>query len=322
MTFTRPGINGILGRMVYETGYQAHQEHAPTALSYSIRQFEGPLDLLLHLVQQAQVNLYDIPIGEITDQFLSYLDSAEDFNLDDLTEFYAMAAHLIYIKSKMLLPVDDDEQDDDEFFELRDELVHQLLEYQKYKQYTALLSDTDQNRDLFIQRRKSQFMLPFEDQALWQDVNVWDLLKTFSTLLRSITPEQVFNVYEEVTTKQKLALMAELFETYEEISFGDLVIHRDSPMDIICAFLAILEAVKFRMISIHQHALFGDIVIRKEQDFTADILDDEDFGEEEPMTSFMQQDNLRVEPFTEPQPSLYDDGEDDEIIELDNEDES
>jgi segregation and condensation protein A len=308
--------------MVYETGYQAHQEHAPTALSYSIRQFEGPLDLLLHLVQQAQVNLYDIPIGEITDQFLSYLDSAEDFNLDDLTEFYAMAAHLIYIKSKMLLPVDDDEQDDDEFFELRDELVHQLLEYQKYKQYTALLSDTDQNRDLFIQRRKSQFMLPFEDQALWQDVNVWDLLKTFSTLLRSITPEQVFNVYEEVTTKQKLALMAELFETYEEISFGDLVIHRDSPMDIICAFLAILEAVKFRMISIHQHALFGDIVIRKEQDFTADILDDEDFGEEEPMTSFMQQDNLRVEPFTEPQPSLYDDGEDDEIIELDNEDES
>jgi segregation and condensation protein A len=88
--------------MVYETGYQAHQEHAPTALSYSIRQFEGPLDLLLHLVQQAQVNLYDIPIGEITDQFLSYLDSAEDFDLDDLTEFYAMAAHLIYLKSKML----------------------------------------------------------------------------------------------------------------------------------------------------------------------------------------------------------------------------
>jgi segregation and condensation protein A len=307
--------------MVYETGYQAHQEHAPTALSYSIRQFEGPLDLLLHLVQQAQVNLYDIPIGEITDQFLSYLDSAEDFDLDDLTEFYAMAAHLIYLKSKMLLPVDEEHQDDDEFFELRDELVHRLLEYQKYKQYTALLSDTDQNRDLFIQRRKSQFMLPFEDQALWQDVNVWDLLKTFSNLLRSISFEQVFNVYEEVTTKQKLALMAELFESYEEISFGDLVIHRDSPMDIICAFLAILEAVKFRMISIHQHALFGDIVIRKEEDFSAENLEEEDFGEDETITSFLQQDEMIPHPVSHVEPLFSDDGDDDEIIILDDEDE-
>jgi segregation and condensation protein A len=160
-------------------------------------------------------------------------------------------------------------------------------------------------------------MLPFEDQDLWNDVNVWDLLKTFSSLLQSITPEQVFNVYEEVTTKQKLTLMAELFETRDDISFLDIVVHRDSPMDIICAFLAILEAVKFSMITIHQHVLFGDIVIRKKQDFDPDVIDDEDFGDEEPYESFLMPSNpLGQHSEKMEHPSFSYDDTDDEIIDL------
>ncbi len=291
------------------------------ALSYSIRQFEGPLDLLLHLVQKAQVNIYDIPVAQITDQFLAYLDIANSLDLDDLTEFYAMAAHLIYLKSKMLLPGDDGLEEDEEFLEMRTELVERLLEYQKFKRYTALLADSNQSGELFIQRKKSQFMLPFEDQDLWNDINVWDLLKTFSTLLRSITPEQVFNVYEEVTTKQKLAIMAELFETRDEISFIDIVVRKESPMDIICAFLAILEAVKYSMISIHQHALFGDIVIRKRDDFNADVLEDEEYGDEEPFQAFIQVPSHRATPSFGQKETLYADDDDDEIINLTEEDE-
>jgi segregation and condensation protein A len=273
--------------------------------------------LLLHLIQKAQVNIYDIPIAEITDQFLAYLDMASKLDLDDLTDFYAMAAHLIYLKSKMLLPNDDGFDEDDEFSEMRTELVERLLEYQKFKRYTALLVDSNQSGDLFIQRKKSQFMLPFEDQALWNDINVWDLLKTFSSLLRSITPQQVFNVYEEVTTKQKLSLMVELFEQREEISFLDLVVHRESPMDVICAFLAILEAVKFSMISIHQHALFGDIVIRKKDGFDSETFEDEDYGDEEPFESFIQQ-TSQIQPDVrmEHRNTLYDEDDDDEIIDL------
>lgn len=280
--------------MVQETGYVANDEHSLFALSYSIRHFEGPLDLLLHLVQKAQVNIYDIPVAEITDQFLAYLDMARSLNLDDLTDFYAMAAHLIYLKSKMLLPQSDALDEDDEFFEMRTELVERLLEYQKFKRYTALLADSNQSGELFIQRRKSQFMLPFQDQDLWNDVTVWDLLQTFSSLLHSITPEQVFNVYEEVTTKQKITLMAELFESREEISFIDIVVRKESPMDIICAFLALLEAVKFSMITIQQHALFGDIVIRKKDDFNALMIDEADFGDEEPFESFITPKNETV----------------------------
>ncbi|WP_422480638.1 segregation and condensation protein A [Pleomorphochaeta sp. DL1XJH-081] len=303
--------------MVKEAGLVGQGDRHPSTLSYSIRQFEGPLDLLLHLIQKAQVNIYDIPIAEITDQFLAYLDMASKLDLDDLTDFYAMAAHLIYLKSKMLLPNDDGFDEDDEFSEMRTELVERLLEYQKFKRYTALLVDSNQSGDLFIQRKKSQFMLPFEDQALWNDINVWDLLKTFSSLLRSITPQQVFNVYEEVTTKQKLSLMVELFEQREEISFLDLVVHRESPMDVICAFLAILEAVKFSMISIHQHALFGDIVIRKKDGFDSETFEDEDYGDEEPFESFIQQ-TSQIQPDVrmEHRNTLYDEDDDDEIIDL------
>lgn len=281
------------------------------------------MDLLLHLIQKAQINIYDIPIAEITDQFLRYLDLAGKPDLDDLTDFYAMAAHLIYMKSRMLIPTGDDDGEDDEFTEMRSELVERLLEYQKFKRYSALLADSSQGGELFIQRKKSQFMLPFDDQDLWNGITVWDLLQTFSSMLRSITPEQVFNVYEEVTTKQKLTLMNELFEQFDEISFLDIVVRKDSAMDVICAFLAILEAVKFSMITIHQHALFGDIVIRRKEGFDLSAIDDEDYGEEEPFESF-----LAVEPAAKHELAridhgdlLLDDGEDDdEIIELGDDD--
>ena len=250
-----------------ETDHRSH-------LSYTLDQFEGPLDLLLFLIQKAQINIYDIPISQITDQFIGYLDVAAKPDLDDLTDFYLMAAHLLLIKSRMLLPrssiLDDDELLDDP----RSELVERLLEYQKYKRYSALLADSSRQSELFIQRKKAQFMLPFDDSDLWNEISVWDLLKTFTSLLRSITTEQVFNVYEEVTTKQKITLMYELFEEKEELSFLDIAGNPESRLDVICAFLAILEAVKFHMVIIVQHQLFGDILIRKREDFQIEDYDE------------------------------------------------
>lgn len=272
------------------------EQNGQFALSFSIRHFEGPLDLLLHLIQKSQINIYDIPISEITDQFLRYLELASKLDLNDLTEFYSMAAHLIYMKSRMLIPSDIDDEEDFEFNELRSELVERLLDYQKFKRYTALLSESSQGGELFIQRRKSQFMLPFEDQQLWSDIGVSDLLKTFSTLLRSITSEHVFNVYEEVTTKQKLTLMAELFEVHKEITFLDIVDESDSPLHIICAFLAILEAVKYSMITIYQHQLFGDIVIRPKEEFDiAKIEEGEKVEEKRPHELFFDERERQLE---------------------------
>ena len=293
-----------------ETDHRSH-------LSYTLDQFEGPLDLLLYLIQKAQINIYDIPIAQITDQFIGYLNLAEKPDLDELADFYLMAAHLLLIKSRMLLPRSSILDDDEELDDPRSELVERLLEYQKYKRYSTLLSDSNRQGELFIQRKKAQFMLPFDDSDLWNEISVWDLLKTFTSLLRSITTEQVFNVYEEVTTKQKITLMYELFEKQDELSFFDIVANPESRLDVICAFLAILEAVKFHMVVIIQHQLFGDILIRKREDFQ--IEDYDEMLERQQVEDELQvrQDQIVQKRMT----AISDDpiGDDDEVIEFDDE---
>jgi segregation and condensation protein A len=291
-------------------------------LSYSLKQFEGPLDLLLYLIQKAQVNIYDIPIAEITDQFIGYLDMSAQVDLDDLTDFYLMAAQLLLIKSRMLLPREKVLEDDEELDDPREQLVERLLEYQKYKRYMTLLAGSEQTEELYIPRRKTQFLLPFDDSGLWSEVSVWDLLKTFSSLLRSISSEQVFNVYEAVTTRMKITLMGELFADRSEISFLDLIIHPDSPMDVICAFLAVLEAVKFHMVTIVQHQLFGDILIKKRGEFDQDNM--EELFEEDLLREEFPLPDEGVPRRPDRIQSRYtdhaDDDDDDEVIEFDDED--
>lgn len=232
--------------------------------NFKLQKFEGPLDLLLFLIQKSEINIYDIPISEITEQYLAYLQYNTNIDLNNLTDFYAMAATLIYIKSKMLLPVEVDF--DEEFTDPRKELVERLIEYQKYKKYAVLLADKESELDFVFSRKKAQNLLPFDDSTLWEEINAWDLLKTFSGILSNIAPEKVINMYEEVSVNEKMALMYELFENSIEISFSDLVIRKNSAMEIICAFLAILEAVKIRMIKIYQNKIFGDIRIAKRDD--------------------------------------------------------
>ncbi|MBC8496000.1 segregation/condensation protein A, partial [archaeon] len=155
---------------------------------------------------------------------------------------------------------------DEEFTDPRKELVERLIEYQKYKKYAVLLADKESELDFVFSRKKAQNLLPFDDSTLWEEINAWDLLKTFSGILSNIAPEKVINMYEEVSVNEKMALMYELFENSIEISFSDLVIRKNSAMEIICAFLAILEAVKIRMIKIYQNKIFGDIRIAKRDD--------------------------------------------------------
>jgi segregation and condensation protein A len=223
--------------------------------------FEGPLDLLLFLIQKSKVNIYDIPIATITEQFLDYLHGDNNLDLNSISDFYKMAADLLYIKSRMLLPVDIDF--DEEYEDPRQDLVERLLEYQKFRRYTDLLASGAGEGDLFIERKKSSFMVPFEDQELFEDVDVLKLLQTYTNLLNKITPTKIFNVYEEVTVNEKLALMNELFESCEVIHIEDIIIHLEQPLHIICSFMAILEACKFKMISIEQEIPFETIIIRK-----------------------------------------------------------
>jgi segregation and condensation protein A len=231
--------------------------------TFKLKEFEGPLDLLLFLIKKNEVNIYDIPIAQITEQYLEYLRYVTKLDLDDLTEFHTMAASLLYIKSRMLLPV---EIDFDEIEDPRQELVNQLIEYQKFKKLAGLIEERGKEAEWVIERKKLQNPLPFGEENLWQKIDLWELVKTFSDLMSSITRERIYDLYEEVSINEKITLLSELLENNGECRFADLVARRGSVMDIVCAFLALLEAVKARMVAVYQNRMFGDILIRSRKE--------------------------------------------------------
>jgi segregation and condensation protein A len=228
--------------------------------SFKLNEFEGPLDLLLFLIGRNEVKIYDIPIARITEQYLDYIRYAEILDLEDVTEFHALAATLLYIKSGTLLPVE--MEGDDDFADPRQELVERLIEYQKFKKLSELMEEKGREAEWVIERRKLQHPLPFNDSELWEKLDIWDLLRTFSNLERRLPGERVIDMYEEVSVNEKITLLSELLETRGECSFTDLVVRSGSIMDIVCAFLAVLEAVKTRTILVYQNRMFGDILIK------------------------------------------------------------
>jgi segregation and condensation protein A len=230
------------------------------ARRFKLNDFEGPLDLLLYLIRKNEVNIYDIPIAEITEQYLDFLRGAETLDLEDVTEFHAMAAMLLLIKSRTLLPVE--MEDDGELTDPRQDLVERLIEYQKFKKLSDLMEEKEKEAEWVIERRKLQHTLPFADADIWEQIDIWSLMKTFASLMRHLPGEQILDMFEEVTVNEKITLLSELLENKGECSFTELVIRTTSAMDIVCAFLAVLEAVKVRMIIILQNRMFGDILIR------------------------------------------------------------
>jgi segregation and condensation protein A len=228
--------------------------------SFKLNKFEGPLDLLLFLIKKNEINIYDIPIAKITEQYLDYLSNAMELDLEEASEFHSMAATLLLIKSRMLLPIDlniDDEEEDP-----RQELVERLIEYQKFKKLSTLMEEKEKEAEWVIERKRLQLSLPFDDETLWKKVDVWDLLKIFSEYTQGLSKERLIDLYEEVSVNEKITLLFEILEERRECRFADLLIRADSILDFVCAFLALLEVAKQHIVSIYQNRMFGDIIIR------------------------------------------------------------
>lgn len=225
-----------------------------------LEQFEGPLDLLLFLIRRSEINIHDIPIHEITEQYLQFLQFATKVDLDNLTDFYSLAATLLLIKSRMLLPTD---VDDGDFDDPRQDLVERLIDYQRFRKLSELMSEKEEAAEWVIEPRKKQRSFDFvDDDSLWESMDVWDLLQTFSTLMRNLSAERIIDLYEEVSVNEKLSLIYELAEQRGEFSLDDVVTRADSLMDVVCAFFALLEAVKTKAVAVYQNRMFGDIRIR------------------------------------------------------------
>ena len=247
--------------------------HVPGILS-DRKDFDGPLDLLLFLISKNDANIYDIPISLITEQFLGYIEEKKT-EIDDLADFYRMAAELLYIKTKLLLP--HETELDEEYEDPRQDLVDRLIDYQKYRKYTDLLTGVDKGGRIYISRPENLFAIPFEDKELFQGVTLSDLFRTFSDILKKTPPSKIFNIYQSVSVKEKRALMAELLEDREEINIEDLIVDFNNPLHVICSFMAILEAAKDHTIIFRQEKEYGTIyIMRRPQDWDPSMVDEYD----------------------------------------------
>jgi segregation and condensation protein A len=235
-------------------------------LNVHLDRYDGPLDLLLDLIRKQQIDIRDIPIASITSQYLSYLDQAREMDLDIGAEFVFMAATLIHIKSRMLLPVDPALQVGEAQDDPREELVQRLLEHQRFKDAAEMLQQKRiVEENVWSNPQISQFISEIEEPGL--AVSLFDLIKSFGDVLERAKNRPVLDVQGE------------------EVSVGDMILHvrsllsaarRDKPVFIlqlmeaqrsrramICVFLAVLEMVKTQAVEILQADLFGEIALAK-----------------------------------------------------------
>jgi segregation and condensation protein A len=233
--------------------------------------YEGPLDLLLDLIKKQEMNIHDIPISKITSQYLDYLHKLEELNVDVSAEFIYMAATLIYIKSKMLLPPDPLAGAEEQSADPRAELVQRLVEHEKFKNAAQLLYQKQQIEENVWSRPDKSL---YNDEATEGElvVSLVDLVKVFQQVLeRRKEVARIELRHEQFTVAQMIAQLRALIvasdaNTINLISFFEACPSRHA---MIVAFLAVLEMVKLQAVALVQETQFGDILLRKHKQFDA-----------------------------------------------------
>lgn len=222
--------------------------------------FEGPLDLLLHLIKKNEVSVTDIPIATITEQYLATLDLMQTLSLDVAGEFLVMAATLIHIKSRMLLPAGDEEPDEEEGVDPRDELVRRLLEYQRYKDAARELEQREiLTRDVFVRAAPAAEEV---GPRGFREVSIFELLGALKRVIERLPKDAVHEVtLDKVTVREKMTLLLDKLRHQASVLFEALFDEAKTRMDVVVTFLAMLELVKVRAIRILQEELTGPIMI-------------------------------------------------------------
>ena len=242
------------------------------AISVKLQVFEGPLDLLLHLIDVNKIDIYDIPIALITDQYLDYIHQMEDEDMDVMSEFLVMAATLLRIKSKMLLPIEEEAEEVAE--DPRQELVERLLEYKMYKYAAGELRDMAMDaekvlyKDTTMPKGLKYVEPPVDLDALVGDMNLDKLHMIFKSVMKrqSDKIDPIRSKYgkieqEEINQADKMNEIIEYTKTHKRFSFRQLLTKQKTRMNTIVTFLSILELMKNGTIVISQEDLFDDILI-------------------------------------------------------------
>lgn len=249
---------------------KAHAEFKDGQINYKLETFEGPLDLLLQLIERNKINIYDIPIAEITRQYMDYMTRLQEQNMEISSEFVVMAANLLEIKSKMLLPFELDENGEE--VDPRAELVERLLEHKRYKSYGDMLKQNDDVKSLYrnenIPKEVANYIPPVDIDALFKNIDIEKLNSIFKEVLErkenSINLRNVGygKLYKErIPLKTKIVTILEYSKEVKQFSFRKMLEESQSKTEVIVTFLAILELIKMGKLQVSQEILFGDINI-------------------------------------------------------------
>lgn len=268
-------------------------------MSYNIKLevFEGPLDLLLHLIKEHEVDIYDIPIARITEEYFEYINVMKALNLDIAGEFLVMASTLTYIKSRMLLPKHEQEDDDaEEGVDPREELVAKLIEYKKFKEAAHELKRREFEQSRVFTRTPPETDMP-GDGDLLKEVNVFELVKSFKRVLDNYGGPQELSVsLEEISVTDKLNEIMERIETVDYLTFDALFETGRTRMEVVATFLALLELMRLKLLKVSQTRLGGEILIYRAVDDTGDSRSDgldEQEPEPEPESQYVAGDEAR-----------------------------
>ncbi|MDD5595027.1 MAG: segregation/condensation protein A [Candidatus Omnitrophica bacterium] len=226
--------------------------------------FEGPLDLLLYLVKKDHLNIYDIPIAKVTDQYLAYLELMKLLDLNIAGEFLVMAATLMQIKSKLLLPAQAEENQEEEE-DPRAELVRRLLEYEKFKEVAESLRQRELGQQEVFKRPKplDQAELPTEKE-IYFEASIFDLISAFSKALEEVPKEVFYEVFkDEFTIEEKVHQILHLLLERPSVALSELFQAAKNKIETIVTFLSILELIRMKEIIAIQKGLFEDIEITR-----------------------------------------------------------
>lgn len=242
------------------------------ALEVKLEAFEGPLDLLLHLIEKNKIDIYDIPIVEITDQYLEYIRQMETEDMNVMSEFLVMAATLLDIKCRMLLPKEVNEEGEEE--DPRAELVQKLLEYKMYKYMSYELKDmqVDAGRSFYkemtMPKEVEAFRPPVDYKELLGDMTLSKLNEIFKSVIRrqedKVDPVRSrFGKIEkdEVNIDEKSVYVQEFIRTHRRFSFRELLEKQHSRMEVIVTFLVVLEMMKIGKVTVEQESIDDEIVV-------------------------------------------------------------
>jgi segregation and condensation protein A len=236
-----------------------------------IQNFEGPFDLLFHLIEKAEVSIYDIPIADITNQYLEYIYEMKSFDLEIASEFILMAATLIHIKSKMLLPKEPNPMDEISIDgeDPREELIEKLILYKKFKEASILLKENEE-KCTDILYKNAEILDDIEEDKILINITLSDIVSAFKDIVTRYNENSPVTesfeqkiLRDDFTVDEKIKDILQSLSINKKIFFQELFIKNVDKLELIVTFLALLELIHLKEVKIYQSKVYGDIIIEK-----------------------------------------------------------